>query len=129
MRIQNKSMEAVMLKLGNPNENMVLTITVSDNLTKEDYDRVLPELEKMLDMFGSLRFFIRLVDFTGFEIDALWEDIKFDYRHKNQYGRIAIVGDTKWEEWGARLSKLFFDSEMQFFYADQADKAWKWVNS
>lgn len=118
-----------MLKIGTLNENQVLTVTASQKLTKEDYTCLLPELEKLLEKHGSLRFYIVLEDFAGFELGALTEDIKFDIRHKNQFGKTAIVGDKKWEEWGTKISKIFFCSEMAFFYKDQSDEAWDWVNS
>ncbi|NNE66232.1 MAG: STAS/SEC14 domain-containing protein [Pyrinomonadaceae bacterium] len=118
-----------MLRIGKLNENGVLTINVSGSLTKEDFDRHLPELEILLEQQDMLRFFIKLEDFSGYELDALWEDIKFDHKHKNQYGKTAIVGEKRWEEWGTKLSSLFFDAKMKFFYNDQSDEAWKWVNS
>jgi hypothetical protein len=122
------SKEVDMLRIDHPNENKVVTVTVSKQLTKEDYQRLLPELEEMLKQYGALRFYIELKEFSGFEMGALWEDIKFDYKHKNQYGKTAIVGDKHWEEWGTKISKLFFDAEMKFFYEDQSDEAWSWVN-
>jgi len=45
------------------------------------------------------------------------------------FGKTAIVGDKKWEESGTKISKLFFDSKMKFFYKDQSDEVWRWVNS
>lgn len=106
----------------------MLAITARGKLTKEDYAGLLPQLEHMLETHGPLRFYIKLEDFSGFEMGALWEDIKFDYKHKNMYGKTAIVGEKKWEEWGTKISSLFFDSEMKFFSKDQEDEAWKWVN-
>lgn len=118
-----------MLNIDNLNENRVLTITASGKLTEEDYNALLPELEKLLNRHGTIHFFIQLKNFSGFETGALLEDIKFDYGHKDQYGKTAIVGDKKWEEWGTKFSSLFFDFEMRFFYNEQKDEAWNWVNS
>ena len=118
-----------MLRIDDLNENQVLTITASDRLTREDYDRLLPELEELLEKNDPVRFYIKLEDISGFEMGALVEDLKFDFKHKNQYGKTAIVGDKKWEEWGTKISKMFFDSEMKFFYEDQRDDAWNWVNT
>jgi len=118
-----------MLRIDDLNENRVLTVTVSERLTKEDYERLLPELEELLQKHGHLKFFIKIESLSGFEMEALWKDIKFDFKHKNQYGKTAIVGDKKWEEWGTKISKIFFDSEMKFFYKDQSDEAWNWVNA
>lgn len=126
----NETQEDIgMLRIDDLNENQVLTITAGGKLTKDNYDRLLPELEQMLEKHGKLRFYIKLEDFSGFEIGALWEDIKFDYKYKNQYGKTAIIGNKKWEEWGTKISKIFFDSEMKFFYEDQKDEAWNWINS
>lgn len=118
-----------MLKVEILNENKVLTITATGKLTKEDYISLLPSLENLLKNHGLIRFFIRLEDFKGFELEALWEDIKFDYEHQRQYGKTAIVGSKKWEELGTKFSSLFFGAEMKFFYKEQAKDAWDWVNS
>lgn len=67
-----------------------------------------------------IRFYIRLEDFEGFGLEAIWEDIKFDYNHQRQYGKTAIVGDKKWEEWGTKFSNIFFDAELKFFDREQA---------
>ena len=117
-----------MLKVENLNENKVLPIIVSGTLTMEDYISLLPELEDLLKKQGVIRFYIRLEDFEGFELEALWEDIKFDFAHQRQYGKTAIVGSKKWEEWGTRFSSLFLGAETKFFYKDQAQDAWDWVN-
>ena len=117
-----------MLRIDNLNDKQVLSITASGRITKEDYEQLLPELEQMLEKHGSLRFFIKIEDLAGFEMGALVEDLKFDYKHKNQYGRTAIVGDKKWEELATKIFKVFFDSEMKFFYKEQGDDAWSWVN-
>jgi hypothetical protein len=39
---------------------------------------------------GSLRVLLRLEDFKGWEIGALWEELKFDARHLRDFGRIAL---------------------------------------
>jgi hypothetical protein len=118
-----------MLRIDNLTENKVLTITANGRITKEDYEQLLPELEELLNKHDSLRFYIELENLSGFEIGALWKDVKFDFKYKNQYGRTAIVGEKKWEEWGTKISRMFFDSEMKFFYEDQSDDAWNWVNA
>jgi len=118
-----------MLTVENLNENKVLTITATGKLTKGDYTSMLPELVSLLKNHGLIRFYIKLEDFQGFEVEALWEDIKFDYEHQRQYGKTAIVGSKKWEELGTKFSSLFFGAEMKFFYKEQANDAWDWVNS
>lgn len=117
-----------MLDIGKPNENNVVTVTASGRLTKEEFEKSAPELEELYQRHDKLRFFIKLDDFSGFEIGALWEDLKFYRKHANESGRTAIVGDKTWEEWATRLSSVFFSPEVEFFYKDRENEAWEWVN-
>ncbi len=110
------------------NENQVVHINASGTLTKEDYKQLLPQLESLLQQHETVRFYIDLEGLSSFEMGALWEDIKFDSKYKNQYGKTAIVGNKKWEEWGTKISSLLFDAEIRFFYTDKSTQAWEWVN-
>src|SRR3546814_1528182 len=70
---------------------------------------------------------IVLEDFRGWDIAALWEDLKFDARHSGDFGRIAVLGESKLEEWGAALSKPFLGSEIRYFDINErpAARAWR----
>lgn len=118
-----------MLKSRGLDEDGVFSVKAGGKVTREEYERLLRVVEDLLQNHDSLRFYIKLVDFSGLEARALWDDLKFDFKHKNQYGKTAIVGDQKWEEWATKLSGMFFDAEMKFFQTDQSDKAWTWIHS
>jgi hypothetical protein len=118
-----------MICIEGPNENNVLTVTASGKLRKSDYIPLLPRMEELVKSYGKLNFFIKLEGFTGFELGAMWEDIKLDIKYKDNYGKIAIVGEKKWEKWGAKISGLFFSAPTKFFYSDKSDQAWQWINS
>jgi hypothetical protein len=45
-----------------------------------------------------------LTSFEGYEEpSAMLEDLKVDTAHANDFGRIAVVGERRWMEWGARV--------------------------
>lgn len=117
-----------MLRIEDVNDNGVLSITASGRLLKEDLDGLTPQLAELLNRYGSLRFYVELRNISGFELGALWEDLKFDLEHRHQYGRTAIVGDSTWQELAAKLSGPFFGSEVEFFEPDRREAAWAWVN-
>jgi hypothetical protein len=117
-----------MLAMTDPDRNRVVTITASGTVTKEDYDRLLPQLERRLDAHGRLRFLIDIVEVSGFRFGALWEDLKFDLRQQSQFGRTAIIGDRKWQDWATRISSRFYDAEMRYFDANEAEQARAWVS-
>jgi len=104
-----------------------LVCRVSGRLTEADYEAAVPEIEnELLLRDDSLRLMIVLEDFRGWDIAALWEDLKFDVRHAGDFGRIAVLGDSKLEKWGTTLSKPFLGSEMRYFdlKARAAARAW-----
>ena len=106
-----------------------LVCRVSGKLTKADYDAAVPELENVLKVQSApLRLMIVLEDFHGWEIGALWADLKFDIRHREDIGRVAVLGDSKLEEWGTILSKPFLGSEMRFFDLSERAAARAWLS-
>jgi len=49
---------------------------VSGKLSKADYAKIIPQVENLLEKHGIIKFYIQLMDFSGFEKGALWEDNK-----------------------------------------------------
>jgi hypothetical protein len=105
----------------------IVLIRASGRLSKADYDRFVREFERIARARGPVRMLIQLEDFHGWDLPALWEDLKFDTTHQNDMGRVAIVGDKAWQEWGTRLSKPFFKAEMRYFDHDKAADARAWL--
>ena len=106
-----------------------ITIRASGRLSIADYDRALPEVENALVLAkGPLKMLVRLEDFHGLEIGALWEDAKFGLKHSSEFGSIAVVGETKLAEWGAWLSSFFVSHEIRYFGFDEVADAQNWLD-
>lgn len=106
-----------------------LVCRVSGRLTRADYDAAVPELENELERHAApLRVMIVLEDFRGWDIAGLWQELKFDVQHGSDFGRIAVLGDSAVEEWGALLSKPFFGSEVRYFDRGDRDAARAWLS-
>lgn len=112
-------------------ENGLLWIRAGGRLGDEDYDRFVPQFERIAEReAGTVPMVIELApDFSGWDLEGLWRDLKFDVRHKDCFGRIAIIGDSKWEEWGATMSSSLFRAEMKFFRPSQRNHAESWVRT
>jgi hypothetical protein len=85
----------------------VLVVRLSGKLTKEDYQRFVPEVERLVRQHGKIRMLVQMHDFHGWTAGALWEDIKFDLKHFAHIERLALVGDRKWEAAMAVFCKPF----------------------
>ena len=112
-------------------ENGLLWIRAGGRLEDEDYNRFVPQFERIAEReAGTVPMVIELApDFSGWDLGGLWRDLKFDIRHKDCFGRIAIIGDSKWEEWGTEMSSSLFRAEMKFFQPSQRSHAESWVRT
>ena len=100
---------------------------VSGTLTGDDYDRLVPELERLAAERGPLQMYIELHDFDGWMPAGLLKDLRFDAKHQGDMERIAVVGETRWEEWATRLSQPFLKADMRFFSLGEAEAARRWA--
>ena len=108
----------------------LVRIVAGGTLVASDYDSFEPFFERVATrQAGPVPMLIELApDFSGWDLGGMWCDLKFDVGHKDRFGRIAIVGDKKWEEWGTKLSAPFFPStEMRFFTLERRHEAEHWV--
>jgi hypothetical protein len=68
-------------------------------------------------------------DFHGWTAGALWEDIKFDARHFKDIERVALVGETKWQQGMAVFCKPFTAARIRYFDHAAIDQARAWLTS
>lgn len=105
----------------------VLGFKVSGKLTDDDYKIFMPELEKAIELSGTIRLLWLMEDFHGWEVRAAWDDLKYWMKYNDAIDRIAMVGDKKWEEWMAKLSKPFAKADVKYFSHSQLGEAWDWL--
>ncbi len=107
----------------------VLAIELSGKLTKEDYERFVPQVEGLIQQHGKIRVLCQMHDFHGWELGALWEDVKFDLKHFAHIERLAMVGDRAWEKGMAMFCKPFTTAKVQYFDQTQAADASAWIHA
>ena len=76
------------------NGGKVLEIQLTGKLAKEDYEQLVPAVERMVKEHGRIRILVEMRDFHGWTAGALWQDIKFDAKHFKDIDRVAMVGEA-----------------------------------
>jgi SpoIIAA-like len=91
-------------------------LEANDSLSEQHHDALVPRFERVAKrMAGTVPMLVKLrPNFAGWEISGLCLGLKFDVRHKDQLGRITIVGDEKLEDWATNLLDPFFRAEVRF---------------
>ncbi len=104
-----------------------LEMVAQGKLEKKDYDLFIPKIEKLIEEKGKVGLLIRLEDFRGWSVAALWEDLKFDCKHYRDVSRVALVGEKESQEWMATVSKPFTAAEVKFFVEEELEEARSWA--
>lgn len=110
-------------------DGKVLVIKLTGKLTKDDYERFVPQVERAIKEHGKVRLLVEMHDFHGWTVAALWEDLKFDLTHFRDIERLALVGDRKWEAGMAAFCKPFTTATIRYFDQTKRDEAADWIRA
>jgi hypothetical protein len=105
----------------------ILEIKISGKLVKEDYERFMPELDRLIDQFRKIRLLVEMRDFHGWSAGALWEDIKLDWKHYSDIERVALVGDKRWQKGMSIFCKPFTTARIRYFELSDLANAREWI--
>jgi hypothetical protein len=117
-----------MIELLPSGSEQVLGFKLSGKLHDADYQTFVPAIDAAAARHGKVRLLAWFHDFQGWDLAALWDDIKFSATHCAKIDRIAIVGEKKWEQWMAKVCKPFTMAKIQYFDAAQIDDAKQWLS-
>jgi len=102
-------------------------VRLSGKLHKDDYQHFVPAVEKAIAANGKIRVLMEMHDFHGWDLPALWQDIKFDRMHHEHIERIAMVGEKKWESGMATFCKPFTSAKIRYFDVKDSAAARQWI--
>ena len=100
---------------------------LTGKLHDEDYKKFVPLVDAELAQGGKVNVFAQFHDFHGWDLRALWDDIKFSTTHCTKIKRIALMGDKTWEKWMAAVCKPFTLAKVRYFDAGEIEAAKAWL--
>jgi acyl-CoA-binding protein len=104
-----------------------LGFKLTGRLHDEDYRKFVPLVDEVAAKEGRVRLLAQFHEFHGWDLHALWDDIKFASTHCRSIERVALVGDRKWEAWMTKVCKPFTMAKIRYFDVSEIDEAWKWL--
>ncbi|WP_020476451.1 SpoIIAA family protein [Zavarzinella formosa] len=102
----------------------ILILNLRDRLTSEDYAHFTPAVEQAVKENGKVRILVRMHDFHGWTLDAVWEDVKFDLRHISHIERLALSAEAGM----AVFCKPFTTAKVRYFDQCKTDEAEEWIH-
>jgi hypothetical protein len=104
-----------------------LAVDASEKLRREDYQRLVPEVEHMMEERGKVRMLFHMHDFHGWSAGAMWDDTKFAFRHYRDIERLAVVGEKRWQRAMTTFCRPFTRARIRYFPSAQEESARQWL--
>ncbi|MCP4000884.1 MAG: STAS/SEC14 domain-containing protein [Gammaproteobacteria bacterium] len=109
-------------------DNFFLSLKAQGKLTHKDYEIITPMLDSALDKvkLPKIRALIDGTELDGWETRAAWDDFKIGLKHGNEFEKVSIYGNKKWQELAAKIGGWFVAGEIKYF--DNENDALDWLN-
>ena len=104
-----------------------LSLKAVGKLTHEDYEKINPMIDSALKGIKDpkVKVFIDGSELEGWELRAVWDDFKLGLKHGNEFDKIAIFGNKKWQEYAAKIAPGFISGDVEYF--ESANDALTWL--
>ncbi|GEQ87421.1 hypothetical protein ULMS_29290 [Patiriisocius marinistellae] len=116
-----------MLQILNSEKENLISAKLSGKISKNDVEKIHSKIHDILENNDKVDFYFEMDDFDGYTLKGFWEDIKTDSAHISDYGKMAVVGEKKWQEWATKITDFFTSSEVQYFEMAEKEKAMIWI--
>lgn len=116
-----------MLTILDDTNEQLLAVRVSGKLTAGDLDVYKSQISDRMQRTHAARLYFEMVDFEGWQPDSFVENGLFDIIHGREYGKVAMVGEKKWQEWAARLASPVKKKGVHYFDLAAKEQAMAWV--
>ncbi len=105
-----------------------LSLKAQGKLTHKDYQTIIPMIDSALAEVKDpkVRALIDGTELEGWEARAAWDDFKLGLKHGNEFEKIAIYGNKKWQSIIAKMGSWFISGEVRYFEND--NDALDWLN-
>jgi hypothetical protein len=103
-----------------------LTLSAVGKLEHTDYEIIVPMIESALQGVKEpkIKVFFDASELDGWALRAAWDDLKLGFKHGGEFHKIAILGNKRWLELGAKVSNWFVTGKVQYFESKQSALNW-----
>jgi len=126
--IENRNLKIMIQFIDTTKENLIAA-RLSGKLDEDNLKTIHERIHQIIDRDSKVDFYFEMDDFEGYTLKGFWEDIKTDAAHINDYGKMAFVGEKKWQEWAAKATDFFTGSDAKYFKKENKAQAMAWITS
>lgn len=117
-----------MIQILNSEKDNLISAKLSGKISKQDVKIVHSKIHDVLEKNEKVNFYFEMENLEGYTTKGFLEDIKTDNAHFSDYGKMAFVGENKWQEWVIKITDFFTSSEVKYFGLKNKQEAVIWIN-
>jgi hypothetical protein len=116
------------IHINEPRGGNFLAVHISGILSQADYQKFVPEFERLAGQRRKIHLLFDMTGFHGLEAAAIWEEIKFDAKHLTDIEQCAMVGNKQWQHVMTVFCKPFTNATIRYFDHTEIAGARKWLD-
>ena len=113
-----------MLKIDEMKNLKVIGLEAKQMVTKEDYQKLGPIIERKTRKYSKIRMLIDVGDLKGILLAAFWEDLKMSVNHPADFERVAIISSNNIKNLMNKPIAPLIHSEVKIFKKSQSARQW-----
>ncbi len=106
----------------------IVAMKLRGKLATDDASRSIVRMQEAISRAGRLRLYFDIADYSGFELRALWEQLKAAASTFTALERVAVLGDQRWAQLWSRFMDPITPFEIRHFASEASDEATRWIN-
>jgi hypothetical protein len=118
---------AISVSIEQNGNEFTVKMKIVGKLKHSDYEVLNPMMDKAIAEINepNVKVLVDLLEFTGYELPALWDDFKFGLKYNKIFTKIAVIGNKNWEETSIKIVNWFMHAEMKYF--ESMEEAMYWL--
>ncbi|WP_299987685.1 STAS/SEC14 domain-containing protein [uncultured Pontibacter sp.] len=117
----------MMLEILPETHDNILAVRVRDKLTIPDFDQYRNMVRDLMLKNEETHIYYEMVDVDWINPVAAIENGLFDVIHGLDYGRVAMVGEKKWQELSAKLASTVKKHGIRYYDLAEKEQAMRYV--
>lgn len=105
-----------------------LRILIPEKLQADDFAKIAPQVDFVIDAYSRLRLLIDATKFSGWENIAAFENhANFVKAHQEKVDRIAVIVAHDWQHWLIGTVRIFLHPEVKAYDKEHEREALQWI--
>jgi len=103
-------------------------IKAQGTLSHQDYEIITPIIESALTQVKDPKVNVLFdgTELEGWQARAAWDDLTLGLKYGNDFNKVALYGNKKWQEFSVKVANWFISGEIKYF--ENEAEALDWLN-